>query len=80
MLIQDRRRCRPQSQKDFRAKLNTSQLVNLSELERDGWRLQFVRERPSQLPVTVLGARDGRRAVLLADGKLDTHTPVDLRD
>lgn len=80
MLIHDRRRCRPQSEKDFRTKLNTSQLVNLSKLERDGWRLQFVRERPSQLPVTVLGARDGRCAVLLADGKLDTQTPVELRD
>lgn len=80
MLIHDRRRCRPQSEKDFRAKLNTSQLVNLSQHERDGWRLQFVRERPSQLPVTVLGARDGRRAVLQADGRLDTNAAVALRD
>lgn len=80
MLIQDRRRCRPQTEKDFRAKLNNSQLVNLSQLEREGWRLQFVRERPSQLPVTVLGARDGRRALLHADGRLDTKSPVLVRD
>lgn len=80
MLIHDRRRCHPQSEKDFRTKLNTSQLMNLSKYERDGWRLQFVRERPSQLPVTVLGARDGRRALLGADGKLDINTAVTLRD
>lgn len=80
MLIQDRRRCRPQSMKDFRALLNTSQLVQLDQLERDGWRLQFVRQRPSQLPVTVLAARDRRVAVLQPDGRLDTKTPVPLRD
>ncbi|GHA70448.1 hypothetical protein [Cognatilysobacter bugurensis] len=80
MLIQDRRRCRPQSTKDFRALLNTSQLVQLAQLERDGWRLQFVRQRPSQLPVTVLAARDRRTAVLRSDGRLDTTTSVSLRD
>lgn len=80
MLIQDRRRCRPQSTKDFRALLNTSQLVQLDQLEREGWRLQFVRQRPSQLPVTVLASRDRRVAVLQADGRLDMQTPVPLRD
>jgi hypothetical protein len=79
MLIQDRRRCRPLSTKDFRALLNTAQLVQLSQLERDGWRLRFVRQRPSQLPLTVLGSRDQAHAVLHADGRLDSSAALNLR-
>lgn len=79
MLIQDRRRCRPQSTKDFRALLNTTQLVQLAQLEREGWRLRFVRQRPSQLPVTVLSSRDQSHAVLHADGKLEYSTALNVR-
>lgn len=79
MLIQDRRRCRPQSTQDFRAMLSTAQLIQLGQLEREGWRLRFVRQRPSQLPVTVLGARDESHAVLHADGRLEYSTALSLR-
>lgn len=79
MLIQDRRRCRPQTSKDFRALLNTAQLVQLSQLEREGWRLRFVRQQPSQLPVTVLGMRDNSHAVLHPDGRLEYSATLNLR-
>lgn len=80
MLIQDRRRCRPQSTKDFRALLNTAQLVQLAQLEREGWRLRFVRQRPAQLPLTVLGTRENVHVVLHADGRLDHATKLHLRE
>lgn len=79
MLIQDRRRCRPQTTKDFRALLNTAQLVQLAQLEREGWRLRFVRQRPAQLPVTVLGMRDNSHAVLCPDGRLEYSTTLNIR-
>lgn len=79
MLIQDRRRCRPQTTKDFRTLLNTAQLVQLTQLEREGWRLRFVRQRPSQLPVTVLGTRDNSHAVLHPDGRLEYSTTLNIR-
>jgi hypothetical protein len=80
MLIQDRRRCRPQTTQDFRAMLNTAQLVQLAQLEHEGWKLRFVRQRPSQLPVTVLGSRDNSHAVLHPDGRLEYSTTLTLRE
>jgi hypothetical protein len=80
MLIQDRRRCRPQTTQDFRALLNTAQLVQLSQLEREGWTLRFVRQQPSRLPVPVLSMRDTSHAVLHPDGRLEISTTLNLRE
>lgn len=71
MLIQDRRRCRTPAVNEFRALLNTTQLLSLARLEQEGWRLRFVRTAPATLPVPVLTTRDNAHAVLRADGQLD---------
>lgn len=79
MLIQDRRRCRPQTTQDFRAMLNTAQLVQLSQLEREGWTLRFVRQQPPRPPVPVLSMRDDLHAVLHPDGRLEVSSTLDFR-
>lgn len=43
MLIYDRRRCRPPADHEMRRRLSIAQRARLGELEREGWRLLFVR-------------------------------------
>jgi len=77
MLIQDRRRCRLPAATELRAQLSTAQLVKLTELERDGWSLRFVRQDANH---AVVAARDNSHAVLHADGNLESALPIALRN
>lgn len=77
MLIQDRRRCRTPAPAELRTLLNTAQLVKLTELEREGWRLRFVRQSPVQ---AVVSARDNSHALLHSDGELEPTLPLALRN
>ena len=80
MLIQDRRRCRTPAVNEFRALLNASQLHSLANLEREGWRLRFVRrDASSALPVPVLATRDNEHAVLQPNGQLDDTATITIR-
>ena len=79
MLIQDRRRCRTPAVNELRALLNSTQLHSLTRLEREGWRLRFVRSRPAAMPEPVLATRDNSHALLLPDGRLDETAPIDIR-
>lgn len=80
MLIHDRRRCRVRSAQELRASLNPTQRIQLSQLELEGWRLCFVRQRPGQRPLAVLASRDQTHAELHADGRLTQARSLGLRD
>lgn len=47
MLIYDRRRCRPPQAREVRMRLTLPQRAKLGQLEREGWRLLFVRGETS---------------------------------
>lgn len=47
MLIHDRRRCRPPLASEVRTRLTLPQRAQLGQLEREGWRLLFVRGETS---------------------------------
>lgn len=80
MLIHDRRRCRAPAANEIRVLLNSTQLASLSRLEREGWRLRFVRKEPALPPVPIVAMRDNSHAVLRADGQLDDASVLDIRD
>ena len=65
----------------LRAQLNEDQLIALSDLERFGWELKFVRHPMFQdiLPVVFDPERD-HFAVIRADGTLDEDPGFDMRD
>lgn len=65
----------------LRAQLNEDQLIALSDLERFGWELKFVRHPMFQdiLPVVFDPERD-HFAVIRADGTLDEDPGFDIRD
>lgn len=79
MLIQDRRRCRTPAVNELRDMLNATQLHNLSRLEKEGWRLRFVRSQKTPMPVPVLSTRDNAHAVMGPDGRLDETHAVPIR-
>lgn len=64
----------------LRAQLNEDQLIALSDLERFGWELKFVRHPMFQdiVPVVFDPERD-HFAVIRADGTLDEDPGFDIR-
>ncbi|HVR80701.1 MAG TPA: hypothetical protein VHF02_01205 [Luteimonas sp.] len=64
----------------LRAQLNDEQRLTLSELERFGWELKFVRRPPFQesIPVVFDGDRKSY-AVITVDGTLDENPGFDIR-
>ncbi|GAB3750720.1 hypothetical protein [Lysobacter olei] len=64
----------------LRTQLNEAQLLTLSELERFGWEIQFVRRPLFQDPVPVLVDGDRRsHAVLTPEGDLDESPRFNIR-
>ena len=60
--------------------LNPAQLAALSDLERFGWELKFIRRPLFQETVPVVFDPDRKHfAVLTADGTLDEHPGFDIR-
>ena len=75
MLKQERRKISKEAMAALKRQLNDAQLTTLSEMERFGWELRFVRRPPFQASIPVVFDGDGRRfAVIEADGSLN-HTP-----
>lgn len=61
--------------------LTDDQRDTLTQLERFGWTLKFVRHPPFQEPTAVILNPDTRRfAVIGADGKLDEQASLLFRD
>ncbi len=81
MSEQERRYNGKATSSELKRQLNEDQRLTLSELERYGWELKFIRREPFKEPVAVVF--DGDRckfAVLKADGTLDeTHAGIDIR-
>ena len=80
MTQQERRKGEQRSTRDMRAELNEAQRDTLTELERYGWQLKFIRRpifQPS-IPVVFDGDRKSF-AVLEPDGTLNEHPPFDIR-
>lgn len=78
---QERRRGEAQRVRELKAQLNEDQLWALTELERFGWELKFIRRPPFQpaIPVVFDGDRKSY-AVLLEDGTLDENPGFEIRD
>ena len=76
----ERRKQAPTGSAGLRAELNELQKLTLSELERFGWELKFIR-KPMFLPsVPVVFDSDRKRfAVLEADGTLNENPDFDIR-
>lgn len=65
---------------ELKRQLNEEQRLALSDLERFGWELKFIRRKPFQPPVPVVF--DGDRshyAVLREDGSLDENPGFEIR-
>ena len=64
----------------LRAELNEEQRIALSDLERFGWELKFIRHPPFLDPVAVIFDSDrGVHAVIERDGTLREHVALPLR-
>ena len=64
----------------LRAELNEDQRIALSDLERFGWELKFIRHPLFQDPVAVVfDAERGVYAVIERDGSLNERATVALR-
>lgn len=65
----------------LRAQLNEDQQHTLSELERFGWELKFIRRRPFQDPIPVVFDGDRKSfSVIRLDGTLDDNPGFSIRD
>ncbi|HEY4555182.1 MAG TPA: hypothetical protein VIG68_01920 [Lysobacter sp.] len=80
MLILDRRRCRPPSPRELREQLSTVQRQRLADLEKRGWRLDFVRQGTGRANRAVLLDRTNGRATVEADGTVQLAPQLTLRD
>lgn len=77
---QERRNNQKMLSAELKRQLNSDQRITLSELERYGWELKFIRRRPFQEPVPVVFDGDRKKfAVLLADGTLDENPGFEIR-
>lgn len=77
---QERRTTPPRASRELRADLNDAQRETLSELERFGWQLKFVRRPIFQPSIPVVFDADSKKyAVLEADGTLNENPPFDIR-
>ena len=80
MTESERRKDESRSTRDMRAELNDAQRDTLSELERYGWQLKFIRRPIFQPSVPVVFDGDRKTyAVLEKDGGLNDHPPFDIR-
>ena len=76
----ERRRDDPDARAKLRAELNEEQRIALSDLERFGWELKFIRHPMFQDIVPVVFDPDRKsHAVILKDGTLDEHPGFDIR-
>ncbi len=77
----ERRKDEKRPSREMRAELNESQRMTLTELERFGWQLKFIRRPIFQASIPVMYDLDRKiYAVLEADGTLNEHPPFDIRD
>jgi hypothetical protein len=76
----ERRKEDPVERAKLRAELNEDQRIALSDLERFGWELKFIRHPLFAESVPVVFDPDRKSyAVILADGTLDEHPGFDIR-
>jgi hypothetical protein len=76
----ERRRDDPGERAKLRTELNEEQRIALSDLERFGWELKFIRH-PMFQDIVPVGFDPDRKshAVILKDGTLDEHPGFDIR-
>ncbi|QNP40608.1 hypothetical protein [Lysobacter solisilvae (ex Woo and Kim 2020)] len=80
MCDRDRRQDMANARSALRAALNEEQALTLSELERFGWELRFVRKPLFQDAIPVVADGDRKSfSVLNPDGSLDDHPALKLR-
>jgi len=80
MIQQERRKDEQRTPRELRADLNEAQRLTLSELERYGWQLKFVRRPIFQPSIPVVFDADRKTyAVLEADGTLNEHPLFEIR-
>lgn len=76
----ERRKDDPVERAKLRAELNEDQRIALSDLERFGWELKFIRHPMFAENVPVVFDPDRKSyAVIRADGTLDEHPGFDIR-
>lgn len=76
----ERRTTPPRAGRELRSDLNAAQLETLTDLERFGWQLKFVRRPIFQPSIPVVFDSDRKTyAVLEADGTLNEHPPFEIR-
>ena len=76
----ERRRNEAKVLSALRRELNQDQLLALTELEKFGWELKFIRKPMFQRPVPVVFDSDRKHyAVLKDDGTLDESPGFDIR-
>ena len=76
----ERRKEDPVGRAKLRAELNEDQRIALSDLERYGWELKFIRHPLFQDNVPVVFDPDRNHfAVIRADGTLDENPGFDIR-
>lgn len=81
MSEQERRHSQRALSSELKRQLNNDQRLTLSELERYGWELKFIRRRPFEEPVPVVFDGDRKKfAVLRVDGTLDENPGFEIRN
>jgi len=76
----ERRTTPPRHSRELRSDLNAAQLETLTDLERFGWLLKFVRRPIFQPSIPVVFDPDCMKfAVLELDGSLNENPPFDIR-
>lgn len=79
--LKDRRYTADANNYALRAQLNEAQLQRLSELERFGWEIQFVRRPLFQDPIPVVVDGDRKSfGVLTPEGELDESPGFSFRE
>lgn len=79
-MTDERRKDEDRSKRELRAELNAAQQETLSDLERFGWELKFVRRPIFQPSVPVVFDGDRKTfAILEPDGTLNEHPLFDIR-
>lgn len=80
MTVRERRKTEGKPAIALKRDLNQDQILALSELEKFGWELKFIRRPMFQQPVPVVFDSDRKHfAVLNADGTLDETPGFDIR-
>lgn len=78
--VRERRKTEGKPGSALKRDLNQDQILALSELEKFGWELKFIRRPMFQQPVPVVFDSDRKHfAVLNADGTLDETPGFDIR-